>query len=122
MGSEREFEQLLASAWSRVVDARALLAQPRACHPDACMALFGEAQASLERLRDTLPARGPAFPNVRRQALALAGQLGQTSVLVERAAQLGRRWLASLQSAAPEYTAAGGPAPPANRRCISLLG
>jgi hypothetical protein len=119
---EPDLYGLLAAAQSRVRGARALLARPRACNLDECVTLFREAQGYLEWFRDTLPRAGPAGRELRRQATTLAAELLQAGVLLEQGACLGRRWLASLRAAAPEYTASGNEVPVHIRGRISLLG
>jgi hypothetical protein len=59
---------------------------------------------------------------LRRRATSLAVEIRQAGVLLEQGACLGRRWLASLRAAAPEYTASGNEVPVHIRGRISLLG
>jgi len=119
---EHDLQGLLSAARSRVRGARALLARPRACNPDECVTLFREAQGYLEWFRDSISRAGPGGRDLRRQAIALAGEIRQAGVLIEQAASLGRRWLASLRSMAPEYTASGSEVPLHIRGRISFLG
>jgi hypothetical protein len=119
---ERDLEELLAAAQSRVRGARILLARPRACNLDECVTLFREAQGYLEWFRDSFPPSGAAAPGLRRTATTLAGEIRQAGVLLEQAAQFGRRWLERLRPAAPEYTASGARAPLDIRGRISFLG
>jgi len=119
---EHDLQGLLAAAQSRVRSARALLARPRACHPDECVTLFREAQGYLEWFRDSLPQAGPPARDSRRQAIVLAGEIRQAGVLMEQAARRGRRWLERLQPAPPEYTASGNRAPLDIRGHVSFLG
>jgi len=118
-----DVQRLLAAAQSRVRAVRALLARPRACNPEECVTLFREAQGYLEWVRDSLArASRPAGPDLRRMATSLAGELQQAGVLIEQAALLGRRWLAGLRAASPEYTAAGSAKPLRLPGSISVLG
>ncbi|HLY19874.1 MAG TPA: hypothetical protein VKR61_21755 [Bryobacteraceae bacterium] len=118
---DHDSPRLLAAARARVAGARSLLARPRACNLDECVTLLREAQGYLEWLRDSLPRAGSARPDLRGQALALAGEIRQAGVLLEQAARFGRRWLERLQSAAG-YTAAGTCVPLQPRGQISLFG
>lgn len=112
---------MLVAAATRVRGARALLARPRACRPDECVTLLREAQGYLEWLRDSLAEAGPARHELRAQAVALAGEIRQAGVLLERAVRSGRRWLERLQSNAG-YTAAGALLPLQPRGSIWFLG
>jgi hypothetical protein len=118
---ERDLPGLLAAAATRVRGARALLARPRACCLDECVTLLREAQGYLEWLRDSLGNGGPARRDLRAQAVALAGEIRQAGILLERAARGGRHWLDRLQSSAG-YTAAGACLPLRPRGRISFLG
>jgi len=113
---------LLTAAQSRVRGARAILARPRSCNLDQCVTLFREAQGYLEWICDSLPRTEPSRRNLRREAAALAGEIGQAGLLLEQAARLGRRWLEGLRSRAPEYTASGTAVPLHIRGRISCLG
>jgi hypothetical protein len=99
--------ELLAAAQSRVGDVRALLARPRDCRIEECVTLFREAQGYLEWLRDSLPPSAPAPVSLRPKAIALAAEIRQLKVLIDRAALLGGRWLAALQPVSLEYSASG---------------
>ncbi len=123
---EHDLRGLLAAACARVRGARALLVRPRACRTGECITLLREAQGYLEWLRDSLPAAGQqaaASPGreLRIQAMALATEIRQTSLLLDSAARAGRRWLERLQSGSG-YTA-GGVLPPLEARGqVSFLG
>jgi len=117
-----DLEGLLTAAQSRVRGARALLGRPRACNVDECVTLIREAQGYLEWTRDSLAQAPPADPGLRRHATTLAGEIRQTAVLLEQGARLGRRWLAGLRPAEPEYTASGSAVPVEIRGHISLVG
>ena len=97
---------LLAAAQLRVGGTRALLARPRDCNLEECVALLREAQGYLEWLRDSLSTAPPVAGNLRAQALALLTEIRQAGVLLDRAARFGRRTIEILQSRAG-YTAAG---------------
>jgi len=113
---------LLTAAQARVGGARVLLARPRDCNLDECVTMFREAQGYLEWFRDSLPAAEQVNRTLRRQAIALAGEIGQSGVLLEQAARAGRRWLERLRSTPPEYTASGAHAPLRLLGHISYLG
>lgn len=119
---DEELKGLLAAAQTRVSGARALLTRPRACNLDECVTLFREAQGYLEWLRDSLPRVGENGRALRRQAAILAGEIGQAGVLLEQSVRCGRRWLANLRAADPEYTASGSAVPVKIRGRISYLG
>jgi len=119
---ERDLQGLLAAAQSRVRGAHVLLERPRACNLEECVTLFREAQGYLEWLRDSLSRAGPVGRGLRPQAATLEGEVRQAGVLLQQGALLGRRWLAGLRAAAPEYTASGSAAPFPIRGRISLLG
>ena len=116
---DQNLRKLLIAAQSRVRRARAMLARPRSCRLDECLSVLCEAQGYLEWLRDSLPGGPPG--NLRAEALGLAGDIRQTSILLERAARLGRRWLARLAASAG-YTAAGQCVPLAGRGRLSIIG
>jgi len=113
---------LLAAAESRVRAAHALLARPRACNLEECVTLVREAQGYLEWLRDSLPQALPVSRGLRPRAATLACEIRQAGVLLQQGALLGRRWLAGLRAAAPEYTASGSATPIHFRGRISFLG
>jgi hypothetical protein len=119
---EDDLKGLLTAAQSRVGGARALLTRPRGCNLDECVTLFREAQGYLEWLRDSLPRMGENGRDLRRQAAILAGEISQAGVLLEQAARFGRRWLANLRPADPEYTASGSAVPLRICGRISFLG
>lgn len=117
-----DLQGLLAAAQSRVRGARAMLARPRACNPDECLALFREAQGYLEWFRDSLPKAGASNRALRHQAIALAAEIRQAGVLLEPAARCGRRWLERIGTRSPEYTASGDTVPLRIHGRMSLLG
>lgn len=117
---EPDLEKILA-ARARVGAARGLLAHPLTCSLDECVTLLREAHGYLEWLRDSLTAAGPSRHALRRQAIALSGEIGQTGILLEQARRYGRRWLERLQAGAG-YTALGGPLPIQPRGRISIFG
>lgn len=119
---EPDLNGLLAAAQSRVSGARGLLMRPRVCNLDECVTLFREAQGYLEWLRDSLARTVPAGPGLRPQATALAVEIRQAGILIEQGARRGRRWLAGLRAAAPEYTASGSEVPVHIRGRVSFLG
>lgn len=119
---EDDLPGLLAAALSRIRGAQVLLARSRACNLDDCLMLFGQAQAYLERLRDHLSSSGPASRSLGRQAVALAAETRHAGVLLEQAALRGRRSIARLRLAVPEYTATGAHGPLRLRGHISYLG
>lgn len=99
-------EELLVAARSRVSAARALLGRPLQCQAGEYVTLFREAQGYLEWLRDSLRLSAPSS-HLRPQATALAGEIRQVGLLLDRAAFLGRRWLEAWHPVSPEYTASG---------------
>lgn len=119
---EQELPGLLAMARARVRDARTLLARPRSCNLDECVTLFREAQGYLEWLRDSLIHLPPAQAGLRGEAAALAGEIRQAGVLLDRAARLGSRWLAGWRPVAPEYTPSGRAKPLHLSGHVSFLG
>lgn len=119
---EHDLQGLLVAAQSRVRGVRALLARPLACNPDECITLFREAQGYLEWLRDSLAVAGPAGPELRCQAIAVAGEIGQAGALLQQAARFSRRWLDRLRAMSPEYTSSGATVPLRIRGQISYLG
>jgi hypothetical protein len=114
-------QTLLAAAQARVGSARALLAHPRTCNLDECIALLREAERYLEWVRDSMVAARPGPGNLRAQAKALAVEIRHTGTLLEQAVCCGRRWLERLQSSAG-YTCGGTCVPLQPRGRISIIG
>ena len=113
--------QELSAARAHLQSVRALLEHPRTCHVEECLALLRAAQGQLELLRDRFPAARPAALGWRAQVVALAVEIRQAGVLLERAVRLGRRWLDGLQSGSG-YTVAGVVAPLQVRGRLSIVG
>lgn len=76
-------------AQQRVRAACTLLMRPLACDADACLALFRDAQADLERLRERLAEGGVRGADLRGPAANLANDIRHGGVLLERAAGFG---------------------------------
>ncbi len=117
-----ELEEMLMGAQQRVRAACTLLMRPLACDADACLALFRDAQADLERLRERLAEGGVRGADLRGPAANLANDIRHGGVLLERAAGFGRRWLERLPGVSPEYTASGDRPSRAFRGRVSCLG
>ncbi len=68
-----------------------------------------------------MPHAGPLSRDLKGHASALSVDIRMAGILLEQAAQSGRRWLEGLRCS-PEYTAFGGHAELHNRGRVSFTG
>ncbi len=113
--------EMLASAQARVREARSLMLRPRGFDLDKCITLLRDAEGYMEWLRDYLGRSGERVFGLRAALQALARDIRQAGVLLDRAARQGGRWLLKLQ-AGGGYTPRGEPAPLQPRGRITVLG